>query len=396
MSSQPTLWDTPNVISSQASESGVTHSGLQAGQIQDPSGAQAPHAHPSLQRAKARGLMMLVTSGRNYTASRASVALESSLANRLQQRLDTVGSTLFRQTWKRKATPLRRQYWEHTAQARPTSGKGFTSSARPTTQAHDVSGRSKNQKQIHGTKHGCADLARSVDLTAWPTPNAMEGGQTSRGHARKDEPLMAGAAQLASWARPRAEDSQCAGAHRGNPDTLHSQTKLSSWPTPPAWDHEGGGQAARALNPERSNDLPDFAQLSTWARPSGRDWKDTPGMATTGVNPDGSERTRTDQLPRQTHLAGWPSPLAGSPATETYNAAGNNDSSRKTVDLLTEITGPARLTASGEMLIGSSAGMESGGQLKPEHSRWLMGLPPAWCDCAATAMESLRPQRKRS
>jgi hypothetical protein len=37
--------------------------------------------------------------------------------------------------------------------------------------------------------------------------------------------------------------------------------------------------------------------------PSERFWKDSPGMATTGTNPDGSERMRLDQLPRQAQLA---------------------------------------------------------------------------------------------
>jgi hypothetical protein len=58
-------------------------------------------------------------------------------------------------------------------------------------------------------------------------------------------------------------------------------------------------------------------------------------------------------------------------------------------------TEPARLTANGELLTGSSAGMAAGGQLSPAHSRWLMGLPPEWDACAATATQSSRKSRQK-
>ena len=45
------------------------------------------------------------------------------------------------------------------------------------------------------------------------------------------------------------------------------------------------------------------------------------------------------------------------------------------------------------MLTGSSAGMESGGLLNPEHSRWLMAYPIEWGRCAATVTLSTRSRR---
>lgn len=73
--------------------------------------------------------------------------------------------------------------------------------------------------------------------------------------------------------------------------------------------------------------------LSGYVTPSTRDYKDTPGMSHTGVNPDGSERLRMDQLPRQIH--GMITPSANS---ETENP----------------------------------------GVMDPAFPRWLMGFPEAW------------------
>ena len=56
---------------------------------------------------------------------------------------------------------------------------------------------------------------------------------------------------------------------------------------------------------------------SGWPTCSARDWKDTPGMAETGTNPDGTERTRLDMLTRVAALASWPTPRTPTGGPET-------------------------------------------------------------------------------
>lgn len=96
-----------------------------------------------------------------------------------------------------------------------------------------------------------------------------------------------------------------------------SEIECSFWPTPDTrgFTNDGAVRKLAALVPTAEWDGMTYrkgrgvkAKLLPTA--TSRDWKDTPGMSFRRVNPDGSVRSRVDQLPRRVY-ADSPIPLDG-------------------------------------------------------------------------------------
>ena len=325
MSDQTSLLNTPNATSSPASVDGAMPCASPVGRTLDLFGPEAVPASHSAPPANKPGSRTNATSGLSSSGSSASADLTCCLANRLQQRLDTTGSTMFRQTWKEKVTPSGRSYWAHTASVPRTSGSGCGSW--PTARANDAE---KRGQVADDPRNG---LVTAANLASWPTPNA---GPQNDGDT--------------TWEQRRKSLKAKHKNGNGFGMTLGQAVSLASWPTPNAMPPNRGGLQS---NPEKALErrkqghmlnLDDAACLASWATPTTRDYKDGSSDGTVPIN---------GLLGRQVWMA------SGPPAT------------------------------------GSPAATEKRGQLNPAHSRWLMGYPPGWDDCAAMVMPLSRRSRRK-
>ena len=212
MSEASTTWsqmisgDIRSAISSRGSADGRSPSSSR-GRRTSNAGRGAARASRTPLRERGAARRTRGTSGRSSAASSRSSDLSLSLVSRLRRRLPTDGSTLFRQTWRRKATPLGRWLWGHTASALRTSGNGSTGEASWGTPCATGDNHHPSQRAEEGDTGWPSDQAR---LTHWPTPTVYNTGRTPQEHEAKSRELVESgtralgmplpvAAKLTSW-----------------------------------------------------------------------------------------------------------------------------------------------------------------------------------------------------
>lgn len=334
MSNQKTCEDSPSATSSLALQDGHSPSSSPESLTLSRCGREVLRASLSVWLDQAAGKKTSVTWLRPFSTSLQSVVLQSSLANKLQQRSkSTTGSMLYSLNWKRKVTPAGRMYYQQQASALHTSVTDyFLAQYAWTTPSH-----SDGRRGGTGITPGMSgsSLAQQAKMTNWSTPRI--GGSNE---------------SLESWlTRKQKEYETYPGKGIGTP-SVDVQAQMANWPTPLAKDGSGtGGSLTEALMSAKNikrpsgatvgSSLKDYCLLANWPTTSARDHK--------GGYQGG--RIRNGKL-----------------SVDTLDVAAQ----------LVMPDFPIRITVDGRMLTGCTAGMSDSGPLNPEHSRWLMGYSGAW------------------
>lgn len=222
-----TCGDTPNAISSPASEDGRSLSGSPESATTRQSGPD--HVRVSRFRARESGKAMPTndTSGPLFTASSPSANLQHFLENRLRQRMAANGSPLFALTWKHWDMPsgppicaLRASAW-NTKKPKATNGYAGPFSLVPI--PHSPQSYLILPSGLASRLSGLLRTSGS-DCGSWPTPINQ-------------------VASLASWPTPMAGTPAQKGYNEaGNTDSSRKTVALCSWATPNTVDAKGGSR----------------------------------------------------------------------------------------------------------------------------------------------------------
>lgn len=265
--------------------------------------------------------------------------LSERLGDVLKQRLARFGSMEYVLTWKRRATPQGRVFYQLRASPRRTSGRG------------------------------CG---------GWPTPRVDEPGRTSEGFGRGLAELAEGKQQLAGWPTPSCEDTKTDGAaveaRVGTPEMrtcdqrLRNFATLAGWPTPDIRAHhaQGAGMNTEAHSMQLGALVP---KVSGWPTP-----KTPTGGAESAERKQelGRMNSGGGDLQAVIRAAGWATPTQ----QDSENVNGPSRMNRNSLPLNAEVQ-----VVTGAPL-GSPAATGPRGVLNPAFPLWLMGFPEAWLTCA--------------
>jgi hypothetical protein len=245
-------------------------------------------------------------------------------------------------------------------------GSGYLPTPGANEDSYRLNGNSQQSKSL-----GAMARREALGMTAhWPTPQAHKTTESGRivnadgtpwDGIRKPHSARTGrqittalADAVKMFPTPRAEDSQCCGAHRGNPDTLTSFTK--KWPTPKA--SAAGPDLAKLARSATGVSLQTAVELERrWATPSATD-----GTRGGTMTEKMTGQSLTQQVNTGTRYA---TPHARDFRTGQQERYENPDRSKNLNDQI-------------------------GGQLNPTWVEWLMGWPLGWTGCGASEMDRCR------